>query len=119
MANSYAKLDSALKELIEAFSEVEEDLDEKFGEDEEAYTSALIEALETSVEGAIDDQDSSTTTFASILSTLTEALENLDPTAFEGASSEDEEEEEETDYEIDDVDYDELDEDDDEDEDEE
>lgn len=110
MANSYTKLDQALKDLVEAYTALEEELDEKFGEDEEAYSSALVEALETSVESAIDDQDSSTSAFATMLSNLTESVELLDPSAFEGES-----EEEDEDVDIEDVDYDELDEDEDED----
>jgi len=83
MANSYAKLDSALKDLVEAFSEVEEELSAKHGEDEEALSHAVIEALETAVEGALEEHDYSSSSFAGLLSLLTEALEQLDPAAFE------------------------------------
>ena len=97
MANSYVKLDQALKDLIEAYVEVEEELEAKHGEDEEAYTHAVMEVLETSIEGAVEEQDSSTGAFATILSMLTEALEQLDPSAFE---------DEDADYDLDEVEYD-------------
>ena len=111
MPNSYAKLDQALSDLIEAFSELEVELDEKCGEDEESYNSALIETVEAAIENALDEQDSSTGVVASILSSLTEALEEIDPSAFDDI-------EEEADYDLDDVDIDEEEEEDDEDEDE-
>lgn len=107
MADSFTKLDQALKDLIEAYSALEEEFDEKYGEDEDAFSSAMIEALETSIENAIDEQDSSTSVFATVLSSLSEALEQLDPAAFEESE---EEEEEDEDYDLDDVDYDDLDE---------
>lgn len=107
MADSFTKLDQALKDLIEAYTELESELDGKYGEDEEAYAAAIIEALETSIESAVDEQDSSTSVFANLLSSLSEALEQLDPAAFEEERAEEGDE----DYDIDDVDYDDLDED--------
>jgi hypothetical protein len=107
MPSSSAKLDQALSDLIEAFTELEIELDGKFGEDEDTYSSALIETLEAAIENALDEQDSNTTVVATLLSTLTEALEELDPSAFD-------EIEEESDYDLDDVnleDYDEEDDD--------
>jgi hypothetical protein len=101
MADSYAKLDQAIKELVEAYAELEEDATEKHGEDEEAFGSAIVEALETSIEGAMEEYDISSGAFASLLSVMTEALEQIDPAAFEGGS-----EEEEDDDSDDDVDYD-------------
>lgn len=112
MPNSYAKLDQALSDLIEAFSELEVELDGKFSEDEESYNSALIETVEAAIENALDEQDSSTGVVASILSSLTEALEEIDPSAFDDI-------EEEADYDLDDVDMEDYDEDEDEDEEEE
>ncbi len=105
MPNSFAKLDEALSDLIEAFSDLEVELDEKFGDDEDAYSGALIETLETSIENALDEQDTSTTTVATLLSVLTEALEELDPSAFD-------EIEQESDYNLDDVDMEDYDDDD-------
>lgn len=104
MADSYAKLDQAIKDLVEAYAELEEDATEKHGEDEEAFGSAIVEALETSIEGAMEEYDISSAAFASLLSVMTEALEQIDPAAFEGGSSEEEEDDDNGDD--DDVDYD-------------
>lgn len=106
MADSFSKLDQALKDLVEAYTNLISELESKYGdEDEDALSAAIIEALETSIEGAIDEQDSSTTNFAEMLSALSEALEQLDPAAFDEQSAEGEDEE----YEDDDVDYDDID----------
>ena len=83
MSNSYAKLDQALKDLLEAYTELEEENESKFGDDEDSYSHAMIEALETSIESALEEHDVSTTVFAAVLSNLTEALEQLDPSAFD------------------------------------
>lgn len=95
MASSYAKLDQALKDLIEAYTELDEELEEKYGDDEDSFSHAMIEALETSIESAIEEYDTSTSSFATVLSSLTEALEQLDPSAFD---------EDESEYELEDVD---------------
>ena len=50
MPSSSAKLDQALADLIEAFTELEIELDGKFGEDEDTYTSAIIETVEAAIE---------------------------------------------------------------------
>lgn len=107
MADSFGKLDQALRDLVEAYSNLVTELEGKYGDDdEEAITTAIIEAVETSIEGAIDEQDSSTTEFAEMLSALSEALEQLDPSAFEEQAEEEEEYEEDEDE---DVDYDDID----------
>ena len=110
MASSFAKLDEALKDLITAFAEVQEEIEAKHSDDEDAYASALIDALETSVDSAVEEQDSSTGDFATILSSLSEALEQLDPSAFEEDTASDE-------FSMEEMDYDLLDEDEEEDED--
>jgi hypothetical protein len=119
MGDAYTKLDQALKDLIEAYTEIESELDDKHGDDEESFSTAIIEVLETAVESAIDEQDSDTRSIATILSNLSEALEQLDPSAFDAEETEDadEDEEEDEDYDIDDDDEDleELDEEEDED----
>ena len=118
MADSYAKLDQAIKDLVEAYAELEEDATEKHGEDEEAFGAAIVEALETSIEGAMEEYDISSGAFASLLSVMTEALEQIDPAAFEGGTAEEEEEDVDDDGDYDD-DGDDYSEDDDEDEEEE
>lgn len=114
MASSYAKLDQALKDLIEAYTELDEVIEKKYGEDEDAFSHAIIEALETSIESALEEHDTSTNTFATILSSLTEALEQLDPSAFEDEDADYEMEEaddEDAEYDIDADDLDDYDED--------
>ncbi|MCC6219779.1 MAG: hypothetical protein IT291_00905 [Deltaproteobacteria bacterium] len=102
MASTHAKLDEALSNLIEAYAELEEEIDQRFGDDEDAFEHKIIEVLETSIETALENQDASTNLFATIVSALSEALEQMDPTAF------DEEEEDSIDYsfEEDEIDYD-------------
>lgn len=83
MPKSFSKLDEALKDLIEAYIEVEETLEEKHKDDDEALSRSLLEAVETSIESAMEEHDYSSSAFANILSVLTESLEQLDPSAFE------------------------------------
>ncbi len=117
MVSSFKKLDEAIQNLIEAYTELEEEISEKVGDDEDAFSHSIIEALETSIESAIEETDFSTAGFAAVLSNLTESLEELDPAAFEEAE-EDEDEEEYEMEDLDDEDY-ELEEDEDEEEEEE
>ena len=115
MAKTHSKLDQALNDLIEAYSELEEELGTKHAEDEEALSHAMIEALETSIEGALEEHDYSSSNFASVLSMLTEALEQVDPAAFEDESEDYDMSEVEysaDDADIDDADLDDLDDDD-------
>ncbi len=107
MVSLYKKLDEALQNLVEAYIELEDQITEKVGDDEDAFTHSIIEALETSIETAIEEHDFSTNGFAAILSNLTEALEQLDPVAFD-----DDEEEDDEEYEAsDDEEYEDIDED--------
>ena len=95
IADSFSKLDQALKDLVESYASLVSELENKHGEeDEEALSAAIIEAIETSIEGAIDEQDSSTSEFAELISALSEALEQLDPAAFNETTEEEEEDDE-------------------------
>jgi hypothetical protein len=105
MVSSFKKLDEAIQNLIEAYTELEEEISEKVGDDEDAFSHSIIEALETSIESAIEETDFSTAGFAAVLSNLTESLEELDPAAFEEEGEEGEEDDEE--YEMEDIDDDE------------
>ncbi len=107
MVSSYKKLDEALQDLVEAYIELEDQITEKVGDDEDAFTHSIIEALETSIEAAIEEHDFSTTGVAAILSNLTEALEQLDPVAFDDDEDEDSDEEYEISDEYEDLDEDE------------
>ena len=110
MANSVSKLEQALRELIEAYGELEEKFKEKYQDDVDAISAAVVEAFEPAVDEAIDYQDSSTGKFAEILTYLQEALEQLDPSAFEGENED--EDDDDDDYDLEDIDYDDLDDDD-------
>ncbi|MBP9838255.1 MAG: hypothetical protein KBC84_06035 [Proteobacteria bacterium] len=118
MVNSYSKLDQALKDLIEAYAEMEEELEAKHKDDDEALSHSMLEAVETSIEAALEEHDYSSSAFAGLLSILTEGLEQIDPAAFEDADEDDFEvdedlESEDLDEDLDDDDDLELDDDDD------
>lgn len=83
MANSVSKLNQALKDLVESYLAIDEEYQTKFEDDEDAYASAMIEVLENGIEGAIDEVDASSAAVASMISALSEALEQLDPSAFD------------------------------------
>lgn len=83
MAASYSKVAEALQDLIEAYTELDAELEEEHGDDEDAFSHAIIEILETAVEIALEEMDASTSSFATMLSSLTEAVEQLDPSAFD------------------------------------
>lgn len=103
MSGATPKLEQSLRDLLEAFVLLEEEVEEKFGDDELSYAAALIETLEPAIESAVEDVDVSTSSMAALIDALSEALESLDPTAFEN------EDEENLDFKIneDDIDLDE------------
>ena len=124
MAHSHNKLEQALKDLIEAYAALEQELEEKHGDDEDAFSHEICEALETAIETAIEDSDSTPSFLATLLSNTSQALEQIDPNAFEASDEEEYEEESEEaedleeDDELEDLDDYDLDEEDDEEEDE-
>lgn len=107
MAHTVSKLEQSLRDLIDAYHELEEQLKKKHLDDVDTLAAAVVEAMESAVDEAIDHQDSSTGKFAELITYLQEALEQLDPSAFEGSE---EEEDEDDDIDLDDIDYDDLDE---------
>lgn len=94
------KLSQAFMDLIDAYTLLEDELEEKYPDDEDAYAQSLVEGLESSIEAAIEEHGFNTNSFATIISVVTEALEQLDPSAF------DEDDEMSSEYEMQDVDYD-------------
>ena len=130
------KIIDALTQLVEGFAELQERLEEDYdpdvesdeetpseGEEKEEGASNLEEALVTevraAVEAVIENEDCAPEDLASIVSALSDALEEIDPEVFaHGAVAEEEEEEEDEDYEDDDIDLDDEDEDEDEEDDE-
>ena len=83
MANSLSKLNQALRDFIEAYIELHEDLDEKLGADEDSFNHAIVESLETTIDSALEEVDFSSTQLANMLSFISDALEQLDPSAFD------------------------------------
>ncbi len=102
MGNSNTKLDQALRDLIEAFRGIREKLDEKHGEDEDAFEGAIMEVLEASIENAIEEEDISSHAFAEMLDLLTEALEQYDPAAFDDADEDEYDADDDSEYDVDD-----------------
>ena len=120
---------------MEGFAELQESLEEDYDpeleEGEEAETEseegsvdledALVTEVRAAVEAVIENEDCAPEDLASIVSALSDALEEIDPEVFahgEVAES-DEDEDEDDDIDLDDDDLDDYDEDEDEDEDEE
>lgn len=95
------KLSQAIIDLIEAYSMLEDALEEKHPDDEDAYSQSLIDAVETAIDTGIEEHGSNTSAFAGLVSVMTEALEQLDPSAF------DEDDEIEEEYVMQDIDLDE------------
>lgn len=113
MSNVIGKLDQAFKDLVEAFAELESQCFEKYENDEENYNSTIVEAIETCIEGALDECDVDTSVVATLLTACSEALENIDPEAFseqdgddDDYASDDDEEEDEDDEDLEDYDED-------------
>lgn len=125
------KIIDALTQLVEGFAELQEKLEEDYDpertEDEteeseakpevegSSLEDALVTEIRAAVEAVIENEDCAPEDLASIVSALTDALEEIAPEVFTQESEEDEEDEEEDE----DIDLDDEDEDYDEDEDEE
>jgi ribonuclease E len=125
------KIIDALTQLVEGFAELQEKLEEDYDpertEDEteeseakpevegSSLEDALVTEIRAAVEAVIENEDCAPEDLASIVSALTDALEEIAPEVFTQESEEDEEDEEEEE----DIDLDDEDEDYDEDEDEE
>lgn len=135
------KIIDALTQLVEGFAELQERLEEDYDpdveseEDEESekgekkegasnLEEALVTEVRAAVEAVIENEDCAPEDLASIVSALSDALEEIDPEVFaHGAVAESDEDEDEDydddDIDVDDEDYDEDEEDEDEDEDDE
>jgi len=122
------KIIEALTDLVQGFSELQEQLENDFGteseeddtednENEEASSElqdALVTEVRAAVESVIENEDCAPEDIASVISALTGALEEVAPEVFaeeeeaeEGKESEEEEYEDEDDIDLDDDDYDE------------
>jgi hypothetical protein len=124
---STEKIIEALSLLLEGYAELQEDVgdddvdidDDDEEEETEVSESGLVHEVRTAIESVMEGEDYSSADIASLLSTVTEALQEIDPSVFEDAEEEVEEEDEDEDFEVDDDDdeYDVDDDDDEEDED--
>ena len=105
MSTAYERLDQAMNDLIEAYLEIQDKLESTHGDDEDAIAHGLTESLETSIESSIEEHDVSTTAIASMMAYMTDALEQLDPSAFDDDEIEQSEsyEDEGVDDDIDDI----------------
>lgn len=118
MASSFDKFHNAVRDLLESYAKLEQDLEAEAEGDEEVLAASIAENAETAIESAMDDLDVEGSQVGELLSALSDALEAVDPAAFEGYE-EDDSNEESSERDDNTVDYDEMDEDeDDEDEDE-
>ncbi len=126
-SNAAEKLIEALTMLLEGYRELQESLEEDLGveseelEDESSSEAsaevegALVTEMRSVIEMVMEGEDFASEEVATLISTMTDALEEIDPDVFEAdESEEDEDEEVEEDIEIyeDDEDLDDLDEDD-------
>ena len=132
------KIIDALTQLVEGFAELQERLEEDYDPDVESdeeeesdkgekkegasnLEEALVTEVRAAVEAVIENEDCAPEDLASIVSALSDALEEIDPEVFaHGAVAESDEDEDEDydddDIDVDDEDYDEDEEDEDEDE---
>ena len=126
------KIIDALTQLVEGFAELQERLEEDYdpeaeseeeeegsSKDEEAekgpsnLEEALVTEIRAAVEAVIENEDCAPEDLASIVTALSDALEEIDPEVFahgtvaEGSEKEEEEEYDEDDIDLDDEDYDE------------
>lgn len=122
------KITEALSDLLQAYSELLAGLQTEFGISEESETeaseeaadeleSSLVNEMRAAVELVMDQDDYAADDIAALITSLTEALEEIDPTIFEAAEEEEEEEgDDDEDYVVEDEEdeYDEYDEDEDE-----
>jgi hypothetical protein len=98
------KIIEALTQLMEGFAELQESVEEEFGaeaeeeeeEDEnevsEEMDAAIVTEMRATIEFVLESEEHSTEEFAALISTMTDALEEIDPKVFLEATDEDPEE---------------------------
>lgn len=121
------KLIEALTLFVEGFALLQESVESDYGSrEEEAFDeegeselsleidAAIVTEMRAAIETVMETEDLSAEEFATAISTLSEALEEIDPDVFETEETEDAyESDEDVEYEDDDEDYGEIDDDDD------
>jgi ribonuclease E len=98
------KITDALAELMEAFAELQQSVSKsiKDGDDDDdteendedkvmsaEQDEALVAEVRTALESALESEDVSPEEFATLLSSLTEALEEIDPDVFREEATQD------------------------------
>ena len=102
------KITEALSDLLQAYSELLEGLQAEFGVSEDSETepseeatdeleSSLVNEVRAALELVMDQDDYVADDIAALITSLTEALEEIDPTIFEATDEEEEGEEEKED----------------------
>ena len=108
------KIIDALSQLLEGYKELHEHLQGELGSEEETeeaeeddsnpeLDAAVVTEMRGAIEAALEGADVTAEDFGEVIAAMTEALEEIDPDIFEGASSEEEDED------LDDEDLDEID----------
>ena len=108
------KIIEALTQLMEGYIELQESVERDFGgregDDETELSSEVDSALVTEVRAAIEsvmeEEDYSAEEFASVISMVTDALEEIDPDVFDQEEEDEEDDEDEDEDEDDDDDED-------------
>lgn len=104
-----AKIIEALTQLMEGYVELQQSVERDFGgregEDEGELSSevdtAIVTEVRAAVESVMEDEDYSAEEMASVISMLTDAVEEIDPDVFDQEEDGEEEEEDEDDSEDD------------------
>ncbi|MCB9030369.1 MAG: hypothetical protein H6619_04900 [Deltaproteobacteria bacterium] len=102
------KISNGLAQLLAGFAELEEMLEEDYGSDpeDEELAAAIVSELTAAIDTVIDGEDYTPAFIAQVISTLGDALEEMDPSIFEDSEEEEESEElDEEDLIDDDFDY--------------
>jgi hypothetical protein len=123
-----SKIIDALTQLMDGYCELQEAIERDYGgrgeEAEDAASelstevdAALVTEIRAAIETVMEEEDYSAEEIASVISILTDSLEEIDPDVFESSETEPAEESEDyEDYEEEEEDYEEDDDDDDDDE---
>lgn len=102
------KIIEALTQLMEGYCELQESVENDFGasdanDDSEGgelnaeADAALVTEMRAAIESVLESEDYTPDEFGSIISTLTDALEEIDPDVFEREGDEDDDDEDEYD----------------------
>ena len=106
------KIIEALTQLMDGFTALqasaEEEVDQEISELEEDsdttnVDAAIVNEMKLAMESMIETEDYSTEEIATLLSTMTDALEEIDPNVFSAEEGEDEDDDDEVDDDDDDL----------------